>query len=183
MAWLLADVTKLDSSNAAIYIGLGVAALLYISVIRPMMRRKSDPLDRAPAYASLAQQRATERQMQSLLVDLSEMARQISGQLDSRAAKLEVLIQQADQRLAALQSINAPPIASEALPHVPSILEPVSPPMVIVIPEELPFPEPIDPAHMQIYSLSDDGRNAGEIALEMARPKGEIELILALRGK
>jgi len=37
-----------------------------------------------------------ERQMQSLLVELSEMSRQISAQLDTRSAKLELLIKEAD---------------------------------------------------------------------------------------
>lgn len=68
-------------------IALAMLTIVY-AVIRPWFRRK-DPLDRPPAFSSLAQQRSVERQMQNVLVDLSEMARQITAQLDTRAAKLE----------------------------------------------------------------------------------------------
>ena len=40
--------------------------------------------------------------MESLLVELSEMARQISAQLDTRSQKLEILIREADEKIAAL---------------------------------------------------------------------------------
>ena len=39
--------------------------------------------------ASLASQCAVERDMSHLLVEMSEMARQITAQLDTRAAKFE----------------------------------------------------------------------------------------------
>lgn len=186
MSGLLGDVSKLDSNNSAIYIGLGVAGLIYIFVIRPMMRKKADPLDRAPNYASAAQQRATERQMQSLLVDLSEMARQVTAQLDTRAAKLEALIQQADQRIAALREAQS---GLPAMPPPTRVLETNIdvPPMIDAEPvlpaARVELPPPIDPAHAEIYLLADEGWAAGEIAGKLGRPRGEIELILALRGK
>lgn len=139
-------------------IALAMLTIVY-AVIRPWFRRK-DPLDRPPAFSSLAQQRSVERQMQNVLVDLSEMARQITAQLDTRAAKLEALIREADEKIAAMKSPPSapPPRAEPAAPELPG-----------------------DPRHAQVYALADQGRSSNEIAQQLHRPSGEIELILALR--
>jgi DNA-binding NarL/FixJ family response regulator len=39
----------------------------------------------------------------------------------------------------------------------------------------------IDPRHALVYALADQGRSCKDIAQELNRPSGEIELILALR--
>jgi hypothetical protein len=164
MTPLLAAVSE---SQIWTVIGLITMSLIYVTVVRPMMRRKNDPLEKGPAFPSLAQQRSTERQMQNLLVELSEMARQISGQLDTRATRLETLIQQADERIDRLEK------ASNGQ-HAPREEEP--PPQ--------PEPEsPPDPRHAEVYVLADQGREVHEIASELGRPRGEVELILALRGQ
>jgi hypothetical protein len=156
------------------FIGLGVMALIYVTIVRPMMRRKRDPLDRGPAFSSISQQRATERQMQNLLVELSEMARQVSAQLDTRAARLDQLITQADERIAQLKSINQGAAASSAA------IESSSPEAAVAV-EPPGTAEPPDPRHADIYSLADEGRDAHQIATQLGRPSGEVELILALR--
>ena len=71
-----------------------------------MMRKKSDPLEPS-AFGSLSRQRGVERQMETLVVELSEMTRQISAQLDTRSAKLEQLIQDADQRIESLRHLTS----------------------------------------------------------------------------
>jgi DNA-binding NarL/FixJ family response regulator len=40
----------------------------------------------------------------------------------------------------------------------------------------------MDPRHAQVYDLADEGLSPPEIARQLGRPSGEIELILALRG-
>ncbi len=40
----------------------------------------------------------------------------------------------------------------------------------------------LDPRHAEIYVLADQGRSSREIAHQLRRPDGEVELILALRG-
>jgi hypothetical protein len=165
MGPILADAAgQISPTEMWTLIVLGAFALVYLSVLRPMMRKK-DPLDRPPAFASLSQQRSVERQMQNLLVELSEMARQISAQLDTRVAKLEALIKEADEKIATMHSQS-----SESLP-----MRDVPPPAAL---EEMP-----DPRHAEIYALADEGRDANEIASRLSRPRGEVELILALRSK
>jgi DNA-binding NarL/FixJ family response regulator len=41
----------------------------------------------------------------------------------------------------------------------------------------------VDPRHAEVYDLADEGQSAQEIARQTGRPRGEIELILALRGR
>src|SRR5436309_13906619 len=95
-------------------LAIGMVAVAWL-MFQPRLRKK-DPLEK-PVFASLSSQRVVERQMQSLLVELSEMARQISAQLDTRAQKLELLIKQADERISSLRSA---PIAQDASISSPS---------------------------------------------------------------
>src|ERR1700691_5341582 len=94
-------LTAPPSQTLWIMVGIAGATILY-AVFRPSMKKK-DPLARSPSAASLSQQRNVERQMQNLLVELSEMARQLTAQLDTRSQKLEALLQEADEKIAKLQ--------------------------------------------------------------------------------
>jgi hypothetical protein len=164
---------QLSDSQLWIIIAVGMLAAIYLAILRPMLRKRKDPLERAPAFASLSKQRDVERQMQNLLVELSEMARQISAQLDTRAQKLELLIGDADRKLAELKMALGNAGNAESSPPATSI-------------EALPTAAnrvPPDPRHADVYTLADQGRNATEIATDLHRPRGEVELILALRGK
>ncbi|MGD0390674.1 MAG: hypothetical protein ABSC42_17150 [Tepidisphaeraceae bacterium] len=143
---------------------LGILTIAY-ATMRPWFRKK-DPLERPHRFGSLAQQRSVEREMQNVLVELAEMARQITAQIDTRSARLEALIRQADERIASLNAQPAeksPPLQSASLPAKPA---------------ESPA---IDPRHAEVYALADQGRCSKDIAQQLNRPSGEIELILALR--
>jgi hypothetical protein len=145
-------------------LAMGILTILYAVFIRPL-RQKKDPLARNPNQAgSLARQRAVEKQMETLIVELAQMARQITAQLDTRSAKLEVLIREADEKIAALKSLPA------GRPDP--------------LPPEAPEPADLDdPRHAPIYMLADAGMNPAQIAQRLSRPGGEVELILALRPK
>lgn len=71
-----------------------------------------------------------------------------------------MLIREADEKIAAMKSPPSapPPRAEPAAPELPG-----------------------DPRHAQVYALADQGRSSNEIAQQLHRPSGEIELILALR--
>ena len=164
---LLSEMPKDPTSWLALLVA--VAAIAFVMFRNK--KKKSDPLERAPKM-SLSQERAVERQMQNLLVELSEMARKISAQLDSRAAKLEILIKDADQRLAELKRMQA--TSKDSI---------IAQPMEEEAPNIAPPPIEVDPRHMEIYQLADAGQSAQDIAAKLDRPKGEIELILALRPR
>lgn len=151
--------SSIDPATRWFIAAAGTVVVLY-AVVRPFLRKK-DPLDRRPAYSSLAQQRSVEKQMQNVLVELSKMAREITAQLDTRAARLEELLKEADRKIEILRGAAAPP--GDPAPSGSSV------------------PEALDPRHGQIYTLADQGRSVQEIARQLDRPSGEIELILALR--
>jgi hypothetical protein len=172
MVPFLSDISTHDPTFQWILVAGAVVTLFY-AVVRPAMKKKKDPLERQPSVSSLAQQRNVERQMQTLLVELSEMTRQITAQLDTRTQKLMILIEDADQRIAELKKLESQPGAAQQKPW-PALTE-------SAVPRHIPIPEPADEQHQPIYHLADQGRSASDIARELNRPRGEVELILALR--
>src|SRR3954470_17388804 len=100
-----AHVAPRDPATTWIAISVGIMLVVYITFVRPLRKKKDkDPLERSHGFSTLAQQRAVERDMSNLLVELSEMARQMTAQLDTRAAKLELLLKEADERIATLRA-------------------------------------------------------------------------------
>lgn len=186
--YLIADIPTVSTAGAGApssYSGMDwlVLAMVMLAItyllLRNSAKKKRDPLAGGTMIGrmSLAQQRATERQMESLLVELSDMSRQISSQLDTRAAKLEALIREADEKIEQLQNARPdhgpPPSVQRRQPAV----EEERPPMRLVVPEA------VDPRHAEVYRLADQGQTPQQIAQRLGRPSGEIELILALRAR
>jgi len=155
------------------WVALAVAVVCISFLLFRSRFRKADPLEK-PVFSSLASQRSVERQMQNLLVELSEMSRQISGQIDTRAARLQELIAQADERIATLRRLGD--VGGPPAPSAPTLVTHDDS-------QDTTGPIPIDPRHAEIYSLADQGQGAREIASRLGRPSGEIELILALRRR
>jgi hypothetical protein len=185
MQFIVLDITTpgRDPATTWIAISVGILTVVYVTFVRPLRRKKEkDPLERRfhNHNGTLAQQRAVERDMSTLLVELSEMARQMTAQLDTRAAKLELLLKEADERIAALRAGN-PRSANSAERGTPDALEGVIVEARAALSPSLPE-QRIDPRHAQVYDLADEGLSPPEIARQLGRPSGEIELILALRG-
>jgi len=172
MDGILSQFANLDSTTKW-WLGIAVTLTVFYAVMRPSNRKKKDPLKKAMFTPGLASQRSVEREMSHLLVELSEMARQVTAQLDTRAMKLDLLIKEADERIAALAEAarqassgnpGAGPAASLPRPAAPS-------------------GPAVDPRHVEIYELADLGLSPREIAMKLGRPHGEVELILALRER
>lgn len=183
-----------DDPMKLIAIALGGFGLVYLVVLRPMMRKKKDPLDK-PSPSSrgglgsgigLSQQRMMERDMQNLLVEYERMMRNMTASLDTRAAKLEVLIREADEKLSALRTANQRNVSVFApMSTLPASDEaPAAPPNIFESTPSSPAPaQPtIEPRHAEIYALADQGLSPKAIARQLNQPDGEIELILALRS-
>jgi hypothetical protein len=138
---------------------------------------------------ALSSQRRVETQMSDLLVELEKMARQMNAQLDTRAARIEELIRQADERLAMLNEAlgkeggRSPRDYPRDESSGGAELEAVKDEAMEVEEPPPPAPIPIDPRHAAVYRLADQGHTAGEIAREVGQPAGEVELILALRRR
>lgn len=170
LAQLPGASNRMDTGTwIALIVAAGATAYIYY---RARRNTKKDPLENRTMSSSMAQQRAVERQMSNLLVELSEMARTVSASLDTRAAKLEALMDEADKRIEVLRSLNASPADLPLPAALPAASRAIEPPRDVT-----------DERHTEVYALSDRGRSVHEIAAALGRPSGEIELILALRPR
>jgi len=112
--------------------------------------------------------------LRTMMVELDELTRRFSSQLDAKAVKLERLIEQADQRIARLQGqrgvIETPDTPEE---EQVSDREAAS--------DEDTEQDEADPLAENVYKLADEGHDPGEIARRLDEHIGKVELILALR--
>lgn len=176
MSLILLQASPPTNNEWMMYGLVGVAGM-YIVLRYMSKKRKKDPLADAPVRFGLSQHKSVEREMQNLLVELSNMARQMTSQIDTRSAKLDALIREADEKIAELRALESAMGRSSAQQSVDSYRLP--------IPSSTPS-SPVsedDPRHAPVYRLADQGKTSPQIATELGRPNGEIELILALRGK
>lgn len=149
---------------------VGVGVLLTISIRGKIARRNAA----RPSARQWIEQVKTVRQrsddVEVQAADLMETARRLSAQLDNKAQRLETLIRQADERIAAMSASPRADIhrATEAPaePRPPASSAPREP----------------DPLTRTVYELADQGRTPLEIAQELDEQVGKIELILALRA-
>jgi len=136
-------------------------------------------------------------------VSMHETARDLSAQLDSKLGTLQHLIHEADRAAArleaALQATGGPPggcAAADAAAQRDSIpqVRPVSQAEALRAGRTGDEPKTTvrgpsggqsagDSRYQEIYTLSDYGYPASEIAQRLGSPIGEIELILSLRHK
>jgi len=166
MDGILLDIQHLDPFQKWALVCAAGLTVVYI-VMRPFKKRK-DPLAH-PTNLSLAGQREVERQMTELLVELEQMSRQMTAQLDTRARKLELLIKEADEKIAALQNHG------DGRAILPTFVQTETAPGMSA--------RAADPRHAEVYDLADAGQSARQIAQQLSRPQGEIELILHLRPR
>jgi hypothetical protein len=181
-----------DDPNPWLLVAAAIlVVVLLLMLLWPRFRSSSSGDERAAtalADPSLAQQRSVERDMHTLLRELSEMSRKISAQLDAKSARLEALIRAADERAARLESLAR---NSALSPDEPAEAEngdrrgpdpmPV-PPDIVIPPPASAFAQDADPRHAQIYALADQGFSPVQIAERLGFNEGEIELIIALRS-
>jgi hypothetical protein len=191
MRYLLFNLNTEDPTSVIAML-LGGFVLVYLAVLRPMMRRKKDPLSREQplnmSRGALARQRDIERDMQNLLVEYERMIRNMTAGVDTRAAKLEALMREADQKIATLRGAIG---KSDASPAQQSDLSD-RPPMRLVesVPDEPASQESAahaaadgeDSRYAEIYSLIDQGLSPKEVARRLGTTDGEILLIQSIRA-
>jgi len=101
---------------------------------------------------------------------LQELADRLSSQLDSKAARIEALLTEVDQRITELKTLGA--AAQEA-------------PLARLAAEghrQHRAAPAVDPLHQRVYDMSDAGMTPVDIARSVQQPTGHVELILNLRA-
>ena len=156
---------------------LGFAIILMISIRGKIARRNSarpSPRElieqlKAPLAAGAGGRRLGRVGAIGGGAELVETAQRLGAQLDNKARRLETLIEEADQRIAALSGSPVTPSTP------PAATKPAPPPAAA--PAE-PHPDPLTKA---VYAQADAGRTSIEIARELDEQVGKVDLILALR--
>jgi hypothetical protein len=110
---------------------------------------------------------------------LADLSRQVNGQLDTRIARLDLLLVEADRKIKMLQELTGPAAAQQAKGWEVSDNGPTS----VSDSQERPMDGFVSEANREIVTLADQGLTATAIAQKLGRPVGEIELILSLVRK
>ena len=173
-------ISREDLSIGLIAVG---SIMMLIVIARMLGRRKSvqhadrnaPKSTREAAQPSFTSTVAHDR-LERLMTDAEELTRRLAAVLENKAEKIEVLIEQADERLQALESAQAD---AEASPFV----KPQAPQREGSTSDASDPPPPLsmDPLHRKVYDLADQGLTPVDIARQIDKPTGQVELILALR--
>jgi hypothetical protein len=152
--------------------------MLSVAMLRRSQQRQATAREVTREHmARLRDQHNLRGSMDDLLVQLEEVARRVNAQVDTRFAKLEAVIHDADQRIARLEQLTgrvttpAPPLTAP---------EPAASPPPDPAPPRPPTTPP-DERRRRIFDLADQGTSALVIADALQLPIGEVELILSLR--
>ncbi|RME40044.1 MAG: hypothetical protein D6788_04190 [Planctomycetota bacterium] len=161
---------------------IGMAMIAISLILRTSYRRsrsgsrpKRQPFDdRRDAV------REVQRSLEQTMLELDELSRQIHGRIDTKLARLESLLRDADVRIEKLSRVTPEP-------------ETPSPRLEVVLDEENPLDEhaaragrrrsapPPSEKHRRVEALAEEGLDPPAIARRSGIPIGEVELILALR--
>ncbi len=150
---------------------LAAAIVLLIVVVLGKARRTAIAKSREilptaeERLAQLRERAAGDAGIERRVAEAADQIRELTAVLDTRIETLDVLIQQADERIERLSK-------AEASSH--------SPPRAVT---EAPVgsSSPTDNGKQAIYELADQGHTPAEIAARLGQHAGKVELILALR--
>ena len=160
MRWIISQLPSTQQFSP--WLGVAAIALIVVALLLRRLRRR----------AADATRRGLEGEMHALTHELSAMIASAESQLDARARRLEHLLHEADQRIATLHRLSS---ESHQTAPIDSDDGDAAPP--------LSMSADVDARHAQIYQLHAEGLSPQQIADQLGRPKGEVELILALRPR
>lgn len=167
----------------------GMAIIIWV-----MLRLQWKRQRRSPEEGPVAQMRETllDRQAEGQrAAEVAEVVRDMAARLETRAARLEALLDQADERIEKLEARVAANGLSQSMHAARPSARPAAQPGGNGQPmdpwDDEPAPSPpgrsdaSDPLHQEVYDLADEGHTPLAIARRLDQQVGTIELILALR--
>lgn len=185
------EVADIGTTRALFAMGAVIFILFILN--RSARRRRmgiARPRDEQPTHGETARVQRLKREMEQLLVELNEFAREVNGQIDTRFAKLEQSISDADRRIAELRRLEGQSGRSSDIDR--HVLRANADAAAGVRGESSVVRSRASTTSSvgtevssedRVYQLSDMGRTPTEIAQAMRCTVGEIELILNLRGR
>ena len=168
------------------------AIVIMVVLLRRHQFRGTTHRDMARDHvARIRDQHRLRESMDELLVQLEEVSRRVGAQVDTKFAKLEKVIRDADERVARLEGVlgrsggefaeprAAPPSAPTGA--AASLLRSRAGGDFESQAEQRAPAAPVDPRFERIYELVDAGASPIKVAEQLDMPLGEVELILNLR--
>lgn len=174
---MLADGNLGGMSTAQLAM-LGAAVIGLTIVMRSTFRRVTNvaaqPRQTARTmHAKIERENKLRRDAEQVMIELDQLARQVHGRLDTRFAKLEAVIRDADERIDRLsrlvRKVDGGPGVDVTLDDDDAAVVPSA--------DAKNSGERYD----AVYRLADGGLTAIDIAREVGTTTGEVELILSLR--
>jgi hypothetical protein len=169
---------------------VAIVLLGFLLVARAMRRGGKDARERGgpAARGSSREQRSTStaRDVEQVMLELDQLARQVHGKLDTRFAKLETIIRDADDRIDRLSRLVRESRGQTTL-DVMIADDELAPPGNPVREQTSTSRDPTlltphgEQKRAAIYGLADEGLEPLDIAQRVGRTTGEVELILSLR--
>ncbi|MCC6580986.1 MAG: hypothetical protein IT440_11145 [Phycisphaeraceae bacterium] len=144
---------------------LGLIMILFAVLRLRARKRPTQQITAQEQLERLKQARGVRGDLEQVMVEVEELSRRFSAQLDAKAMQLEKLIAEADQRIARLSQLPAGTPTNMVFTSAPAA----------------PPPESEDPLTRRVHQLADAGLTSDQIAAETKEHIGKIELILALR--
>ncbi len=191
----LAQLTEVGEWLMVVAIILMTATFLVVLRKRLKRQRHEPQLNAHEKLERIKQTHGMKDDMRTMMVELEELTRRFSAQLDAKSVRLEKLIEEADRRITVLTGDVTPKdelaggrmigtAAKQSNAPAPDVktsdqTKPKRKPAKKKAEE--PAEEPLDPAVARIYELADAGRSPLEIAGALNEQVGKVELILALR--
>ncbi len=157
------------------------------------------PRERLEAIRGQAANRAA---VEGLSADVEELCQRLAAHMDNKAARLEHLLEEADEKIRRMERLNGASGGQEAgrgsrLEADPGevrggyadgehgsrgLNDRAGESRAETRGQEYRTPD-VDPMHRRIYELADEGLNPVEIAGRLNQPTGQVELVLALRRR
>jgi hypothetical protein len=166
--------------------------------IRKRRRRAGQTLSPREQVERLKQQGGMRHDLESLMVEIEQLAKRLGAQLDAKTVQLERLLDEADSRMAAIQTrLQANRSNPPARDPAPFATAPAPDTAAVTTTDSAARPnQPDAPANpsasdlaakdqalrQSIYDLTDQGRSPVQIAQQLDEHVGKVELILALRN-
>jgi len=192
---IIAQVEKTGLNSIPITSLIWIGSIVFLGVF--LLVKTWRWVARSKAHSNLSVQERIGRQsqkrdvyynqMSELMAALADLSRQINGQIDARLAKLEILLRQADEKIDLLNQQKKQTIGKEQTfpprqsgKDIKDIAEQFH---QSTSPEKQTNGENLSPQARQILEMFNQGISKIDIAQQLGRPVGEVELILSLAGK
>jgi len=175
---LLAESNVITWGCMAILMIVSGALLLRTQRYFARQARNALPMEEPEARRTPSERMPQQSPDENWEVQMHELARDLSGRLDSKMSALERLIEDADRAAARLEAAlggGAQGQPSTQAERLRSVSPPRAPEAVSAAAEPGRYDE--------IYLLADYGHPPAEIAQRVKLPIGEVELILSLRKR